>query len=351
MRYSIIMPCRNEVQAIGTVLSSLLVQVRQLGDGEILVADGASTDGTLVLVDALAAHAPEVRLVDNPRQIASTGLNAALAVAQGGVILRCDAHTTYAPDYVAQCLAVLAETDADNVGGPWVAVGQGWLGRAIAAAHQSPWACGGARSHDPTYEGWVDSVYLGCWHRETLVQLGGFDEALVRNQDDELNLRLARAGGRLWQSPRIRSWYTPRAALRALWRQYFQYGFWKVAVLRKHRRPAALRHLVPAAWLSLLAGLALLGLLWTPAWWVLLALVGLYSGGLLIAAVLTARHAGWDLLPLLPLCMACIHLAYGSGFLVGLIAVTRGAAGGARPSPAPDIAATPPMPTAPDSTP
>src|SRR5215831_469471 len=318
MRYSILIPCRNEVGTIVRVLESLLMQVRRVGAGEILVADGASTDGTRVLLDALAAQAPEVRSVDNPGQIVSTGLNAALALAQGDVIVRCDAHTQYAPDYVAQCLAVLAKTDADNVGGPWVAVGQGWLGRAIAAAHQSPLSCGGARSHDPTYEGWVDSVYLGCWGREIFAQVGRFDETLVRNQDDEWNFRLRKAGGRIWQSPRIQSWYTPRASLRALWRQYFQYGRWKVASLRKHRRPAALRHLVPAAGLSTACVLALLGLVWTPAWWAIDGLVGLYGMGLGAAAVLTARQAGWDLLPLLPVVFACVHLAYGTGFLVGL---------------------------------
>ena len=95
------------------------------------------------------------------------------------------------------------------------------------------------------YEGRLDTVYLGCWPREVFERIGLFDEELVRNQDDEFNLRLARAGGKIWQSPRIKSWYTPRGSLGDLFRQQMQYGYWKVRVIQKHRLPASIRHLVP----------------------------------------------------------------------------------------------------------
>ena len=166
-----------------------------------------------------------------------------------------DAHSEYASDYIRQCLQVLDETGADNVGGPWIARGEGYIGLAIAAVFQSPFAVGGARGHNPEYEGEIDTVYLGCWRRELFDRIGFFDEELVRNQDDEFNLRLVRAGGRIWQSPRIRSWYRPRGSLRDLFRQYLQYGYWKVRVIQKHRRPAAIRHLAPA---GLVISLALL---------------------------------------------------------------------------------------------
>jgi hypothetical protein len=151
-------------------------------------------------------------------------------------------------------------------------------------------------------------------------RIGGFDEELVRNQDDEFNLRLQRAGGRIWQSARIQSWYQPRTSLRALWRQYTQYGYWKVRVIQKHGRPAALRHLVPAAWVGTLGLLPLLGLAWAPAWSLWLGLVGLYGAGVLVAAVQTARQSEWALLPLLPAVFVCYHIAYGVGFLRGLLA-------------------------------
>src|SRR5262249_53760198 len=157
---------------------------------------------------------------------------AAIRAAQGSIIIRMDVHTEYASDYIRQCLAVLQETGADNVGGPWVAKGNGLVSSAIAAAFQSPFAVGGARGHDFHYEGAIDTVYLGCWPREVFDRIGLFDEEFVRNQDDEFNLRLARAGGKIWQSPRIKSWYRPRGSLKALWRQYVQYGYWKVRVIQ-----------------------------------------------------------------------------------------------------------------------
>ena len=215
----------------------------------MIVADGMSDDGTRAILEQFAKTEPRLKIVDNPNRIVSTGLNAALAVARGKVIIRMDAHTEFARDYVRSCLEVLEATGADNVGGPWVAKGSGQVGRAIAAAFQSPFAMGGARGHDPSYEGTVDTVYLGCWPRRVFDQIGLFDEELVRNQDDEFNLRLTEHGGRIYQSPRIRSWYTPRNSLRALLNQYKQYGYWKVRVIRKHQKPASIRHLVPAAFM------------------------------------------------------------------------------------------------------
>jgi hypothetical protein len=161
-----------------------------------------------------------------------------------------DVHTRYAPDYIRQCVRVLQETGADNVGGPWIARGRGLLGNGIAAAFQSRFCTGGGKAHDPGYEGEVDTVYLGCWTRSAFDKAGLFDPDLVRNQDDEFNFRLRRLGGRIWQSTRIQSSYEPRNSLSALFRQYLQYGFWKVAVIRKHRSLAAWRHLAPALLVS-----------------------------------------------------------------------------------------------------
>jgi GT2 family glycosyltransferase len=211
----------------------------------VVIADGMSDDGTREVLVRMAESDARLRIVENPGRIVPKGLNAAIRAARGQVIVRMDAHTQYAPDYLRQCLAVLRETCADNVGGPWVTRGDGYLPRAIAAAFQSPFAAGGARAHDPDYEGPLDTVYLGCWPRSVFDRVGLFDEELFRNEDDEFNLRLTRASGRIWQSPRIRSWYTPRGSLSALFLQYFQYGYWKVRVIQKHKRPASARHLVP----------------------------------------------------------------------------------------------------------
>src|SRR5262249_37638191 len=153
---SIVIPCRNEADHIEACVRSLLAQDFPTANFDVIVADGMSEDGTRDVLARLARENARVSMVDNPGRIVSTGLNAAIGAARGRIIIRADAHTEYAPDYVSQCVAVLQETGADNVGGPWVARGKGLKGQAIAAAFQSRFAVGAARGHDPNYEGRLD---------------------------------------------------------------------------------------------------------------------------------------------------------------------------------------------------
>lgn len=319
---SVIAPCRNEAAQIDAFCDAVAAQRLPPGVAlQVLVADGRSDDGTRERLAARIAGDARFELVDNPGRIVSCGLNAALAQARGEVIVRMDLHTVYAEDYIAQCLAALARSGADNVGGPWRALGQGGWQRAIAAAFQSRWGAGGARSRDLAFEGEVDTVYLGCWPRASFERFGGFDEALVRNQDDEHNLRIRLGGGRVWQSAAIQSHYTPRDSLAALWRQWLQYGYWKPFVMKKHGQPAALRHLLPGAFVAALVlagGAALAG--WA---WPLALLAGSYAlalGGLSLAI---AADAGWRGAWRLPLVLAAQQLAYGGGSLIGAYDVWR----------------------------
>src|SRR5262249_34248200 len=154
-----------------------------------------------------------------------------IRLARGDIVIRMDAHAEYAPDYMMQCVTVLRQTGADNVGGVPRTKNHDFRAKLFGAAFHSRFAVGGARCHLLGYEGYVDTVCYGCWRKSTLEQLGLFDESFVRNQDDELNLRLTRSGGKIWQSSKIVSWYTPRTDFFSLAQQYLQYGFWKVAVL------------------------------------------------------------------------------------------------------------------------
>jgi glycosyltransferase involved in cell wall biosynthesis len=322
---TIIVPCRNEAKHIRPFVRSLLAQELGALTWEVIIADGMSNDGTREILANELAH-PRLRVIDNPQKIVSTGLNEAIRMARGEYIVRMDMHTEYAPDYARRSVELLNSTGATNVGGPARTHASGYMPNAIAAAYHSGFACGGARFHNEQFEGWVDTVTYGCWRRDTLLQLGLFDESLVRNQDDELNLRINRSGGRVWQSPEIISWYHPRPNLHALWRQYFQYGFWKIPVIRKHRIPASPRHLIPGAFvggnLTLFAATIFLWLAGSPlaSWAALLwgAVLAVYLAACLGAAFLTARQYGWALLPVLPAVFACYHISYGSGFLIGL---------------------------------
>ncbi|HTE91526.1 MAG TPA: glycosyltransferase family 2 protein [Terriglobales bacterium] len=316
---SVVLPCRNEQGYIQACLESALNQDLPEGGFEIVVADGMSTDGTREYLQQMAKRHPRIRILDNPGRIVSTGLNAAIRAARGDTIVRMDAHTVYAPDYVRACLTVMNETGADNVGGPMQTTAETFMERAIRAVFHSAFAVGGARSHRASYEGYVDTVIYGCWKKSVFERIGYFDEELVRNQDDEHNLRLTRAGGRVYQSTRIRSWYHVRGSLTALFRQYMQYGYWKVLVIRKHQTPASLRHLVPGAFVGSLSLLAALGLFWSPAWWGAAGLATLYCAAALGASLVTAARTQWVLLPVLPVVVGCFHFGYGYGFLRGVL--------------------------------
>jgi len=316
---SIVLPCRNEQGYIEACLQSALDQDPPEGGSEILVADGMSTDGTREYLRQIAKEHPQIRLLDNPGRIVSTGLNAAIRAARGEIIVRMDAHTVYARDYVRQCLSVMKETGADNVGGPMQTTAETFMERAIRAVFHSAFAVGGARSHQADYEGCVDTVIYGCWKRTVFDWIGYFDEELVRNQDDEFNLRLTRAGGKIYQSPRIRSWYHVRGSLNALFRQYMQYGYWKTLVIRKHRMPASFRHVVPGAFVACICLSAICGLFWPPALLGGIALAAIYFTAALMISLLTAARTQWVLLPVLPIVVGCFHFGYGYGFLRGVV--------------------------------
>ena len=315
---SIVLPCRNEARYIEACIQSILAQEVPEGGLEIVAADGMSTDGTREYLEEMARRHPQLRVLNNPGRIVSTGLNEAIRAARGQIIVRMDAHTTYAPDYVKQCLAVMEETGADNVGGPMQTQADTFREKAIRAVFHSAWAVGGARSHQPDYEGYVDTVIYGCWKKSVFDRVGLFDEELVRNQDDEHNLRLVRAGGMIYQSPRIRSWYHVRGSLTALFRQHMQYGYWKVLVIRKHQAPASFRHLVPGAFVGSLCLLAVLGLFWSPGFWAVGGLTLLYAVAVLALSLLIAARTEWTLFPALPGVVCCFHVGYGYGFLRGI---------------------------------
>ena len=337
MKISIIVPCRNEKRYIGKFLDSVASQeLDPCWEMEILVADGMSDDGTREELISRTANLPALRMIDNPGRVVSTGLNAAIGASNGDIIVRMDAHTTYASDYVRQCAKILNETGADNVGGPWVARGEGVIGSAIAAAFQSPFCAGGGKAHDPAYEGEVDTVYLGCWRRSIFESAGYFDPTLVRNQDDEFNFRLLRQGGRVWQSPRIRSSYVVRASIGRLFRQYMQYGYWKVAVIRKHGAVASWRHAVPPLFVAstLLALVSVAGALETgmPAVaqavaTLLTAVWLLYLAACVWAALSCCYFLKLPSLLLVPVIIFVHHIAYGTGFVLGLIKPAASGAG------------------------
>ena len=318
-KISIIIPCRNEESYIKNLITQLVTQIPNDFDYEIIIADGRSTDKTSSILSKCSHENKHIRIIDNPEKIVSTGLNRAIKAAQGDIIIRIDVHTEYAYDYINNCVSTLINSKADNVGGPWCAKGKTWLQKAIALGFQSPFSSGGARSHDIHFEGEVDSVYLGCWYKSTLMDIGLFDEELVRNQDDELNLRLVRQGLTVWQSPAIKSFYFPRSSLFQLFKQYSQYGYWKVRVIQKHHLPASMRHLVPSLFVILLAISAILSPFSKMAFTIFIASTSLYLSINIIVSIITCKKfENIKYLFAIPFIFICFHFGYGWGFLRGI---------------------------------
>jgi succinoglycan biosynthesis protein ExoA len=318
---TVIIPIRNEAVFISSSLGAVLAQTYPADRVETIVADGMSTDDTRKIILNLAATHPlaEIQILDNPGKIVPNGMNIALRRAKGEIIIRIDGHTLIASDYVHECVETLKRTNADNVGGKMNATGSNPFGRAVALATSTPFGIGGGHFHYSDIEEFVDTVYMGAWPRRVFEKIGLFDEELIRDQDDEFNYRLLSAGGKILLNPAIKSEYAVRSSPRGLWKQYFQYGFWKVRVLQKHTRQMRLRQFIPPVFVLTLIATSLLALL-IPVGWIVLALVsGSYLLANLTASLITGTKKGWKYLQYLPLTFSILHISYGLGFLMGLV--------------------------------
>ena len=315
---TVILPVRNEAKHIERCLQAIINQDYPANCMEVLVIDGLSSDDTRPIVQTIIQQANFIRLLDNPKQIVPTAMNIGIKQAQGEIIIRVDGHTIIAPDYVRACVEALQESQADCVGGPMVAQSETPFGQAVALATSHPFGVGGSRFHYATEIIETETVYLGAYRRQIFEQVGYFDEEMVRNQDDEFNYRLRAAGGKIILYPTIRSTYYNRATAQSLWRQYFQYGFWKVRVAQKLPHQMRLRHFIPFGLAMTLIGGGLLApftKLIRLGW---LAIVGVYTMLNLSASMIIAIQSDRQHLKRLPLAFAILHLAYGSGFAWGL---------------------------------
>ncbi len=322
---SVLIPMRNEERHIESCLRSLARQDYPRERFEVLVLDGASSDGSRKLVEEFAAGAEfNLRLIDNPGRTTARGLNLGIAHARGDVIARVDAHAAVAPDFLRQSVDALTATDADGVGGPIESVGEGLIGEAIAIAMSSPFGVGNAHFRYSREAQYTDTVAFPTYRRQIFDRIGPFAEDVDYGEDDEFHYRLGDAGGRLLLTPRIRSTYYTRSSLPDLFRQYLAYGRAKVEVLRRHPRQARLRQFVPAAFVTALLGLGLLSLAARPFQRLLVLLLTVYLLASSLASLRIASQRGWRYAPLLPLAFACLHTAYGLGFLGSVLRLVAG---------------------------
>ena len=316
---SILIPVRNEEFYISRCIQSVLRQAYPQDQIESLIADGISDDNTLSLIQDFQTDYTHINVFENPGKIVPTGLNILIPKAKGDILIRVDGHCVVAPDYVSNCVRHLKIDDVDGVGGPMQTVGEDFISEVIALAMSSKFGVGNSSFRTETGQTKLaDTVPFPAYTREIIRKVGLYDEELVRNQDDEYNYRIRDAGGKILLADDVRSTYYSRGSLAKLWKQYFQYGYWKVRVLQKHPKQMSLRQFVPLAFvLSLIISL-ILALLVPWGWILLVAILGIYLLTNLAASFAIAKKRGWQFLVLLPFCFAIIHLSYGSGFISGL---------------------------------
>ena len=319
---SIVVPCRNERNHIKQCVTSILEQQRSAsGDYEILIVDGMSTDGTRDILRGLATVNSSIRIVDNPSGITASAMNIGIGEARGRYIAILGAHTEYAADYIRTCVELLDEhPEAACVGGPIVTMGRSLFGQAVAAAMSHPVGIGNAKHRHPSYQGYAEGACYPVFRKAIFEKIGLYDEQLIRNQDDELNYRLTKSGGKVFISPRARSVYFARETVWGLSRQYFQYGYWRVAVLRKHRVPASIRQIVAPISLFVMLVITLISTS-LPGWWRLAPgiPISIYAATLLIVGMRLIGKADWRLACLFPIAAGCMHAAYAIGFACGVV--------------------------------
>ncbi|MDI2097557.1 glycosyltransferase family 2 protein [Ruicaihuangia caeni] len=328
---SYVIPVLNEAGYIEHAVRTVLAQDYP-GERELILALGPSTDGTDEIVERLAERDPRVRWVRNPQTDIPAGLNLAIRASRHPIVVRVDAHSELEPDYTRKAVAVLQRTGAANVGGLMKAQGRTPFQAAVARAYNSRIGLGGGQYHGGTDAGPAESAYLGVFRREVLFEAGLYDESVRRGEDWELNLRIRSAGHLVWFDPDLEVTYWPRDSWEKLVRQFSATGAWRGELVRRYKGRNPLRFFVPpllvlAIVLSLvLAVLQLTGVVhgW-PSW----LLSAVYLGPLAYLALLlwvsfvsergaTARDR-WLYLLVLP----SMHLAWGAGFIVGVLKGAR----------------------------
>jgi glycosyltransferase involved in cell wall biosynthesis len=322
-----VMPVLNERPYLERAVETVLAQDID-GPLELVIALAPSTDGTTELAERLASGDDRIILVSNPAADIPVGLNLAIAAGSHPTIVRVDAHSELEPGYTRHALATLERVRAANVGGVMRADGRAPFQRAVARAYNSPFGLGGGAYHGGDREGPAESAYLGVMRRAVIDEVGGFDESIRRGEDWELNLRIRRAGYRVWFDPALAVTYWPRESWSRLVRQFSATGRWRGELVRRFGRGNSLRFFAPpllvmAIGLAVVVGiLQLAGVI--SGWWSVAASVvylPVVAYALLVIAVAAGAGGGrgwrdkvWTL-AVLP----SMHLAWGAGFLSGVL--------------------------------
>ena len=318
IQVSIIVCCYNEEKYIEKCLRTLLNQQNISGELEILVIDGMSSDKTRSLIKNISRSDSRVKMFDNPAKVKPPAVNIGFRAARGKFIAICDAHTEYDKSYISNSINVIENhPETWCVGGPIISVGQSDFGKANAIAMSSSIGVGNAKHRFPNYEGYAEMVCFPLFKREVLDLVGYYDEFFDINHDDEYCFRLRKAGGKVFLSPVAKSYYYVRNSMKGLFRQYFSYGFWQIAFLKKHKIPISIRQLIPFIFFSVIAIFSFVSIITENAW-IGLILPTIYVGILLLATIPILFKNGLKIAANFPLAIFILHFSYAIGFFSGL---------------------------------
>ena len=317
---SFILPIFNEEKAIESTLDSIITQ-RTSRLFEILIADGRSTDNTRNIIEKKREHFNRIKLIDNKKKIVSVGFNLALSISKGDIIIRVDGHSKIDEYFIENCIKVFNQVNADCVGGPTKHLSSSYTGNIIRIAQTSDFGSGGVPFRKGISKGqYVDTVAFGAYKRSVFKKNGGYDEELIRNQDDELNFRLIQNNGKIWIDPTIKSSYYTRSSLSSFAKQYFQYGFYKVRVMQKRGSIASIRHLIPAIFVSYLLFFLMLRYLNIQNSLVELVMIIYFALNMAFSLKYTVKNNFFPISWIsLFFTYFIMHFSYGLGTLIGFI--------------------------------
>lgn len=238
------MPCRNEEKFIAKTIESLMDDYCQ-HNCELLITDGGSTDRTQDIIRFFIKKGLPIKLLENEKKLQASGINLGIINAKGNFIARTDVHCLYPPEYIKNCLNLLETKNADNAGGMMSPRGSTAIQNAIAIAMQHPMGVGDAKFHLGDFSGYAHTVYLGIFRKKLFEEIGLYDPQAHPNEDAELNLRILKAGKKIYLDSSIEVIYFPRESFLALAKQYFCYGQGRAYTTWKHKKFTSWRQVAP----------------------------------------------------------------------------------------------------------
>ncbi len=323
---SIVIPSRNEENFIGRCLDSVLAQSYRKDLMEVLVVDGMSEDRTREIVGDYCRRHPFIRLIDNPQRATPYAFNIGISEAKGDFVMILSSHSECGEDFVRSGVAHLNVTTDDVVGGPIITLpgADTYIAKGIALITSHPFGVGNSRFRTSNREGYVDTVPFGIYRRDIFRKVGGFNEKLARNQDNEMSDRITRSGGRIYFTPQLIATYYNQSTVRGLIRQALKTGMWNMITLKISKTALSWRHFVPLVFAVSLLSLLLIAPFSPLAAILLIVLLGLYCSAAGISSLMIGRKSGMKYVWVLPFLFFLYHISYGIGSLRGLIRLLGG---------------------------